>query len=87
MRRAVWDGAEMMALWYPQMGGYAAKAVTVLLASDSCHDLYVWHDGDFPFSGDEDRAPIQLHHCDPEQFRLLAEQLGTFSAALEAEGK
>lgn len=52
------------ACWYPQMGGYVAKAVIV--PADSCADVYVWHDGDFPFS--DGSQPTELHHCAGQQF-------------------
>lgn len=53
------------ACWYPQMGGYVARAVIV--PDHGCVDVYVWHDGDFPFGGDE-RPPVVLHHCRGRQF-------------------
>lgn len=66
------------ALWYPQMGGYVGKAVALIAKEwrempngdreGGCIDVYVWHDGEFPFSGENGREPIKLHHCDPEQF-------------------
>ena len=69
------------AAWYPQMGGYVAKCVAVfdLQWKDlghgrhgGCIDVYVWHDGDFPFEG---RAPIVMHHCNPKQFIRFGEWL------------
>ncbi len=75
------------ACWYPQMGGYAGKAVAVMDrkwsetsdgsgASGGCIEVYVWHDGEFPFRG-EGTYPVRIHHCDPEQFiqfgKLLSE--------------
>lgn len=61
------------ALWYPQMGGYSGKAIAVW--SGGCWELFIWHDGDFPFSdGDVDgwtdtpRVPVNIHHCDSSQF-------------------
>jgi hypothetical protein len=67
------------AIWYPQMGGYVGKAVVLLdkkwtefatgAREGGCFSALVWHDGKFPFSGeDEGIEPIWLHHCDPEQF-------------------
>jgi hypothetical protein len=50
--------------WYPQMGGYVSKCVAV--PAGDCWDVYVWHDGDFPFR--EGRPPRELHHCEPAQF-------------------
>jgi hypothetical protein len=54
------------------MGGYVGRCVVLLGGSvdqngnpGGCFDAFVWHDGDFPFG---DYAPIELHHCDPEQF-------------------
>lgn len=63
---------EGWACWYPQMGGYVGKAVATL--DHGCWDVYVWHDGDFPFSGDSvwpgepAPSPTLIHHCDPGQF-------------------
>lgn len=77
------DGRTAYALWYPQMGGYVSRC---LVAADGhgCFDAWVWHDGDFPFSGDnpyrETTSPRELHHCDPGHFivfgRLVEELLG-----------
>lgn len=64
------DGKSGWACWYPQMGGCNGKAVIVL--DNECFNVYVWHDGDFPFKGDdgsrEDSGPRLLHHCDGSQF-------------------
>ena len=48
------------ALWYPQMGGYHGKCVAVMQkqsveylhgsAMGTCIELYIWHDGEFPFT-------------------------------------
>lgn len=64
------NGRPAFAAWYPQMGGYAAKAVIVLMTDateDGCFDAYVWHDGEFPFHevGDD---PARVHHCSAGQF-------------------
>jgi len=78
-RLADFGGHPAFACWYPQMGGYAAKAVVVLgmdpiVAPGGCFDAYVWHDGEFPFAGDatdgfgDPREPIRLHHYDQGQF-------------------
>lgn len=65
------------AIWYPQMGGYVGKAVAVMDkewiehdggSEGGCIDVYVWHDGEFPFNEDDERQPAHIHHCDPEQF-------------------
>ena len=60
------------ACWYPQMGGYVGRAIAIV-DNSGCIDVWVWHNGEFPFSGeyprfDEDRSPVCIHHCDPEQF-------------------
>jgi hypothetical protein len=63
------------ACWYPQMGGFSAKAIVTPDAE--CFDVFVWHDGDFPFRTDsddwhpsagEDLSVRELHHCSAEQF-------------------
>jgi hypothetical protein len=62
-----------LACWYPQMGGYVGKAVVVL--DNDCVNVYVWHDGHFPFGDEDDRSPAELHHCDGEQFVRFGEFL------------
>lgn len=66
-------GRSLHAYWYPQMGGYVGRAVIVIPEQcklDGCFDVWVWHDGNFPFSGDfyPDQSPKRLHHCSPDQF-------------------
>jgi len=74
------DERSVCALWYPQMGGYIAKAVCAFVKHEKepCIDAYIWHDGEFPFY-DEDtitmeenkgnpKPPVHLHHCDASQF-------------------
>jgi len=66
------------AIWYPQMGGYCGKAVAILnkqweehesgCRQGGCIEIYVWHDGEFPFSDGDGRNPVHLHHCDAMQF-------------------
>ena len=70
------------ACWYPQMGGYVGKAVIV--NDDGCVDVYVWHDGAFPFDENDaftgqcqacaaPRQPAVIHHCDGSQFVRFGE--------------
>ncbi|MHB1099496.1 MAG: hypothetical protein ACYCZR_08075 [Burkholderiales bacterium] len=78
------DGKVGYAIWYPQMGGYAGKAVAIFDAKwtekangcreGGCIDVLVWHDGEFPFSEGQGE-PKQVHHCDPEQFITFGEEL------------
>ena len=75
----VYDSADKMgfAVWYPQMGGYIGKAVAVMDKNwtespngarlGGCVDVYVWHDGEFPFQQDVE-SPRLIHCCDPEEF-------------------
>lgn len=74
---ALGDGRTGTACWYPQMGGYWGKAVAVI--SNDCVDVYVWHDGEFPFGEDDSREPALIHHCDGEQFIAF----GKFLVALQ----
>jgi len=64
------DGRTGYAIWYPTTGGYVGRAVVA--PEDGCFEAWVWHDGDFPFSGGdpyrETTSPRRLHHCDPDQF-------------------
>lgn len=74
------------ACWYPQMGGYCGKAVAVFdkhwteyksgAVEGGCIDVYVWHDGEFPFGEGE---PVELHHCNPQQFIDFGEFLKTIN--------
>src|SRR5262245_53058591 len=69
------NGLPAFAAWYPQMGGYVGRAVVVLPkppTEDCCVEVYVWHDGDFPFS---EGRPALLHHCSAEQFIRFGELL------------
>jgi hypothetical protein len=67
------DGRYGVAAWYPSMGGYVSHCVIV--PDGGCLDVYVWHDGQFPF-GDEEppwpgeprRSPARLHHCSADSF-------------------
>lgn len=71
-------GDGCFAIWYPQMGGYVGRAVVAIGNGDSdCFDVYVWHDGEFPFRGDEGRKPCVLHHCSPEQFIEFGEAVAS----------
>ena len=72
-----------MALWYPQMGGYVGHALAV--ADEDCVDVYVWHDGAFPFDAeghcgwcDRPQSPAKLHFCQPEQFIRFGQALEGF---------
>lgn len=60
------------ACWYPQMGGYVAAAVIAFPpgVENPCFDVYVWHDGEFPFNPvtEPNMEPTFLHHCNPQQF-------------------
>jgi hypothetical protein len=71
------------AAYYPQMGGYVSRCVVVM--DHGCVDVYVWHNGDFPFSGHdswgEAQSPAVLHHCDGGQFI----RFGEFVADLQGE--
>lgn len=82
------------AIWYPQMGGYVGKAVAILdknwqefdsgARMGGCVNVYVWHDGEFPFG--EDEQPRELHHCDPMQFVHFGETLERLNSNLSNKG-
>lgn len=74
-RLADFEGRPAYAAWYPQMGGYVARAVVVIHSmdeetNDGCFEAFVWHDGTFPFPGEGPggQIPARLHHCMPSQF-------------------
>lgn len=67
------------AFWWPQMNGYAAKAIVYQDAeeSDSCFSVLVWHDGCFPLDGvcnncASPREPVHLHLCSAAQWLTMA---------------
>jgi hypothetical protein len=61
---------------FPQMGGYCGKAVVVFAqggdAMEGCFDVYLWHDGEFPYEG---KPPVETHYCDPKQFAQFAREV------------
>lgn len=66
------DGRTGRAFWYPPMGGYVARALAVS-DDDGCVDVYVWHDGQFPFTGHcqscgDERSPVLIHHADGDDW-------------------
>ena len=81
------------AIWYPQMGGYVGKAVAACSKKEpgGCIDVWVWHDGDFPFTGDgslrSDGSPTELHHCNPEQFVQFGKKLMKLDSIEDDGGK
>jgi len=63
----------VFAAWYPQMGGYCGKCLVQTVRDydeSGCFDVFVWHDGEFPFSDSptDCSRPIRVHHCDADQF-------------------
>ena len=71
-------GNGWQAIWYPQMGGDSGCAA-FRFEDSGCVDIYVWHDGEFPFTGEsDDRSPVLLHLCDPRQFIRFGETLLKF---------
>jgi hypothetical protein len=78
------DGVRYMAAWYPQMGGSVGACLVELLPKgnpddtpgERCFEVYVWHDGEFPFGDrcwDEPGGPARLHHCSADQFIAFGE--------------
>ena len=85
------EGDYYAARWYPQMGGYGAYCWVVSggwgYTSDGdspCFDVYVFHDGEFPFDPDPDadapmrRTAIHLHHCCTKQFIRFGNEVESF---------
>ena len=79
------------ACWYPQMGGYTGKAVASFnknwkefssgATMGGCVDMFVWHDGNFPFGSEKEVT--ELHHCSPEQFIEFGEFLSKINNNLK----
>ena len=79
-------------MYGPQIGGYHAKAVvadncTHAPRENECFEMWVWHDGEFPYGEDTypGRPPIELHGCDPEQFIRFGEDVRAMLDELEGE--
>lgn len=71
-------GNQGIYVWYPQMGGYVGKAAVIRMGDPgACVDVFVWHDGEFPF-GDEDQKPREIHHCDAAQFVRFGKTVADF---------
>jgi hypothetical protein len=78
------DGRVGYACWYPQMGGYVSVCL-VIPDAGGCFEAYVWHDGSFPFSGDDGPSggPARIHHCNPDQFVGFGQWVGSLSASAD----
>lgn len=83
------DGVRGVACWYPQMGGYVGKAIIEVGRGDGCFEVYVWHDGEFPFSDESapGESPAHLHHCMAEQFIRLGELVLRLQSGSLAQGE
>ena len=56
--------------WHPQLGGYCGRAaVSPPGESNSCCEVWNWHDGDFPY---DDAPPHDSHYCNPFQWIVFA---------------
>lgn len=78
------------AIWYPQMGGYVGKAVALIgkgSNDESCFDVLVWHDGEFPFDGEGGDNPRRLHHCAASQFIKFGERIAALQEAIDCLNK
>lgn len=79
------------AIWYPQMGGYVGKAVAVLARQQpedgdgGCFEVYVWHDGEFPFNERDGKNPAGLHHCGAAQFIAFGESIKKLESNLRGD--
>lgn len=71
------DWGTWHALWSPQFGGYVARCAVFVFDEDkdhpsnSCLEIALWHDGEFPTGPDS--APVELHVCDPDQIVRFGE--------------
>lgn len=77
LRVEVDDDTAATAAWWPQTGGYVGRCWIVSgrhVEPDSCVDVHVWHDGQFPFAEDG-RSPTVLHLCVAAQFREFADAI------------
>lgn len=72
-------GEVTFAAWYPQMGGYVSRCIVKSFTGDSnnCFEVYVWHDGEFPFDDESSpgKPPAHIHHCNADQFIEFGKQV------------
>lgn len=66
------------AFWFPQLGGYVGRAVARV--DKCCVDVWVWHDGQFPFA-EECRSPAHLHMDDGHEWKAFGEFLDALQDA------
>lgn len=86
------ESFDYVAFWWPQMGGYCAKAIAKVLSNrdedNNCVDVWVWHRGDFPFTegardfNDNVISPAELHICDFEDWKETLTFLSNFQNAM-----
>lgn len=91
MTRDSWEneGVKYLAFYWPQMGGYCAKALVKIDNSgylEPCATVYVWHRGDFPFTesdrdfDDKPLSPAVLHICDFGDWSATMSMLAEFQS-------
>lgn len=97
--RQTWNdgGFKCIAFYWPQMGGYSAKAVAQVNTEEedsSCVIVFVWHDGEFPFTEDDRvdgngkaKSPAKLHICDFGDWLQTMELLSQFQGSAVGESK
>jgi hypothetical protein len=66
-------GEHLWAFWWPSMGGYVVRAVVRSVPDDCCQEIWIWHDGEFPY---DDRPPVRITSCDPGGWVRMGEFLG-----------
>ena len=79
------DGGQ--AFWFPQLGGYVGKAVARV--DKCCIDVWVWHDGQFPFDESDPwygRPPVHLHMDDGDDWIRFGEFVSELQDAAEESG-
>lgn len=82
------DGFRYLTFYWPQMGGYSAKALARISTEEDegCVMVWVWHDGEFPFTESErefenkPKSPAVLHICDFEDWLQAIERLAKFQS-------
>lgn len=82
------DGRSTIAAWFPSIGGYAAPSLIVI--GECCFDVYVWHNGDFPFAADSlgnEEIPRRLHISDGDDFIRFGKRLNELRNWAEKQPK
>jgi hypothetical protein len=87
------DGRWARACWFPSIGGYVGKALVIpsQVEGECCTEVWVWHNGQFPFSGQcpacsSECSPVLLHVHGGQDFIAFGELVDECESATGTDG-